>query len=109
MSKPPAFKKMQIHLKNADVEEAEGITHYLYQMIEDRELEWVSIENVKKSPNSIEVFLLAVVSFGLGYLGAKAIDPAYERAKEKILDMLKKWKNRSQTKLDVFFDDKKMD
>ena len=109
MEKKPYFKKIGIRIVNANVEAAGEITHYLFEMVDDRELEWVSIENAKKSKNSVEVIFGALVTFGAGYLAGKALDIPYYRAKEKIFLALQKLKKSNQTTLDVYMDDESID
>jgi len=99
------FKKIKIQIKNADVSVAGGITHYLYEMVDEQELHSVSIDEVRKSKNSIEVILIAVVSFGITFIAGKVVDIPYNRAVKKILLMLRKRKRKKQGTLDAFMND----
>ena len=102
------FKKIKIQIKNADVLVAGEITHYLYNMVDDQELQLVSIDEVRKSENSIEI-ILGVVLFGIGYLAGKALDIPYNHAVNKIRSMLRKWKNSKRGTLDIFMDDESIE
>jgi len=99
------FKKIKIQIKNADVSVAGGITHYLYEMVDNRELYSVSIDEVRKSKNCIDVILVAVVIFAIGYFAGKGLDIPYNRSIEKIRLMLLKRKRQRHGTLDAFMDD----
>jgi len=100
------FKKIKIQIKNVDVTIAGSITHYLYDMVDNQELQSVSIDDVRKSKNSIEIVLGAVGVFLIGYTAGKALDIPYYHAVSKIRSMLQKWKKKSKHgTLDFFMDD----
>jgi len=100
------FKKIKIQIKNAPVLVAVNITYSLYEMVDKRELQSVSIDKVRKSENSIEVIIGLGISFAIGYIAGKVVDIPYNYAVDKILSILRKWKRRQKRgTLDIFMDD----
>lgn len=103
------LKRVKLHIKNAPVDVASGITHQLYRMLDDKELHSISIEDVRKSEHSIEILIVIGVFLG-GYTISKILDVPVNHALAKILGNLRIWKhNRKQTKLDFFIDDKHLE
>ncbi|TAK25109.1 MAG: hypothetical protein EPO37_01810, partial [Nitrosarchaeum sp.] len=97
------YKEVKIHIKNAPVTIAGGITHQLYEMVDLQEVHSVSIEDVRKSEHSVEVVIGVIIGFGANYLAEKVLDVPYNYTIKKIVSMLKKWKrNTPQKTLDIF-------
>ena len=98
------FKKIKLHIKNAPVDVASNITHQLYQMVDNKEIHSISIDNVRKSEHSIEI-LVGIGVFLSGYAASKILDVPVNHVLQKIRMNLIKWKhNKKQRRMDVFFD-----
>jgi len=104
------YRNFKIHINNARVNTASGITHELYEMVDKQELYSVSIDGVRKSKHSVEVIFGLVVGFAVAYVAGKIVDIPYNHAIKKIITMLKKWKRTSpQSTLDIFFNNEKIE
>lgn len=104
------YKEVKIHIKNAHVNIAGGITHQLYEMVDAREVYSISIDDVRKSKNSVEVIIGVMIGYGVNYLAGKALDVPYNHVLGKIHSMLKKWKRKTPQKtLDIFMDDESIE
>jgi len=100
------YKQVKIHIHNAHVNIAGGITHQLYEMVDTREVHSVSIEDVRKSEYSVEVIIGVIIGFTASYLAGKVVDIPYNHTLKRIHSMLKKWKRKTpQSTLDIFMDD----
>jgi len=99
------FKKIKIQIKNVDVPVAGEITHYLFEMLDNQELQSISIDEVKKSKNCIDFIIGVVVGFVVTYFAGKIVDIPYNHTINKIRSMLQKWKNPKNGSLDFFMDD----
>ena len=103
------YKEVKIHIHNAHVNIAGGITHQLYEMVDAREIHSVSIDDVRKSEHSVEI-LIGVVIFLGGYAASKVLDVPYNHALKGVHSMLKKWKRKTpQSTLDIFMDDEQIE
>lgn len=104
------YKEFKIHINNAHVNIASGITHELYEMVDSKELHSISIDDVRKSKHSVEILFGILVGFGASYIAGKIVDIPYNHTIERIHIMLKKWKRKTpQSTLDIFFDDEKIE
>lgn len=103
------YKEVKIHIKNADVYVASGITHQMYEMVDVQELYSISIDDVRKSKNSVDVIIGVIIGFSVNYFVEKAADIPYNYTVEKIRSILKKWKKKTPQKtLDIFMDDEQI-
>lgn len=103
------FKRVTLRIKNAHIEIASGITHQLYQMVDDKELHSISIDNVRKSEHSVEM-LIGIGIFISGYVASKIIDMPVNHVLQKIRMNLLRWKyHKKQKKLDFFFDGERLE
>jgi hypothetical protein len=96
-------KQIVIRIENADTWAAGWITHSLYRMVDRGDVDAIEIKKVKKSKASIE-FEIAV--FLSGYIAEKILDRTTESARERILAILHRWREkRKQTNLRMYIDD----
>jgi len=61
--------KLQVNLRSADIENATKITQILYSLVEDRQIESVSINKIKRGANSLDInSLIPIVNDNLNEL-----------------------------------------
>lgn len=96
----------KIRIKNADPWAAGWISHYLYKMVDKKEILEMEITKIKKSEKSIELVIIGILTFLGGYIAGKGLDIPYNSAMAKILRLLYRWqRKRRNMQLDFFFDD----
>lgn len=62
---------LQVNLRSADVENAVKITQILYSLVENREIESITINKIKKGANSLDInSLIPLINDGVKELGA---------------------------------------
>lgn len=93
-----------IRIENADIRVAGWITHYLYKLVDEGEVETIEVKKVKKSEESLDLIIIFILQTAAGAILTKASIRTYRN----IRNYLRKWhERRKQTNLKIFLDGEK--